>query len=954
MNKKENFQQTFSSIRIKEINKKDKKKVTPNKQNKIIKKYYSNKTINDNNLFFQSNKNILYTQKPFENNTNCITKRNSQSTTNRIFRNGKQQKYIQSSHNTLILTKKNNYHNSKSKNLNLYSINEQSNNAIRKSYNYSHSKTQNSMNLNNSKSNVNLQTIISQKINSENNLNLLQSPLRNISINNSYKKLVAATSEKEKKRDSIIKHSYHSKSHSFNNIRNTSSSQRKNRNQKFKHPNNYSLSISNIKKFENNNNISNNTLSHSNIKELSKIKNKNLNSMLIGNSFSNTKNKYGNLIKKSYINISTLSTINTSKLSNNKKLLLNNSTDNFNLKSVNNINKSKLLSSQNQKPKLTIKVNRKPQKVIKTILHTKVYNKEKKNNSSKRKIFSNQISKKNLLSNHNNNNFMEPKYILYKYHKILTKEEIQELQNYSKKIYFLGLIPKRLLNKEYTYINLNKSTSEEENKRLITNNLDESTYLFRDRSMKNKINEYSLKESKQDSEGNYKIIKGDHLDYRYEILNILGQGSYGEAIKCYDHKKKENVCIKIIKANEKFKNQAMIEIKILEHIRDNDIKNEYNIVKYYSYFTFRNHICLVFELLDINLYEHIKNNNFQGFDIKKIKQFTTEILFSLFFLKNQKIIHCDLKPENILLYNNNNNIKVIDFGSSCYEKEKMYSYIQSRFYRAPEVILEQGYSYEIDMWSLGCIICELFTGFPIFPGEDERDQLNYIMEYLDIPPTDYINISRKRNLFFDKNHFPFQIPNSKGKIRKPKSKKFKEFLQCNNESFIDFIKKCLKWEPKNRLSPEEALLHSFIINGMSSDKLINHKNKIKQVKLLSREKSKNKSKGNKSTLNSINSISNLCLNILLNNSKEKYNKMKRNSESCCSSYRKNFKNNFKMWKEIYNNFYQISNPSSLNLINKNTISNSISLQKNKIKKGNNMKQLYTRKKIVSYLELSVT
>ena len=80
--------------------------------------------------------------------------------------------------------------------------------------------------------------------------------------------------------------------------------------------------------------------------------------------------------------------------------------------------------------------------------------------------------------------------------------------------------------------------------------------------------------------------------------------------------------------------------------------------------------------------------------------------------------------------------------------------------------------------------------------------------------------------------------------------------------------------------------------------------------------------------------------------------MKRNSESCCSSYRKNFKNNFKMWKEIYNNFYQISNPSSLNLINKNTISNSISLQKNKIKKGNNMKHLYTRKKIVSYLELS--
>ena len=786
-----------------------------------------------------------------------------------------------------------------------------------------------------------------------------QSPERNKSINDGYKRLVTVTSEKENKRNSFSKFSYSSKSHSFNNIRNNhSSSQRKtsknkNRNKNYKEPyiyNNYFLFITKNSNFNNH--------SSNNIQEFSNLKKNNLNTMLTGNNFSNTRDPFNSTLnRKSYINISTLSTINTSKISHNKNLFLNNSNDNFNLKSFHNYtSQTKILTTQNQniKQKLAIKVNRKPQKVIKTILHTKEYKNQRLNNNQiKKKVFANQMSKKTLYQNNNNNNIniMNPKYILYKYHKVLTKEEIKELQNNSKKIYYLGLIPERLSNKEYSYINLNKSFSYNQSHRILINNSDNSIYLYRDISMKKMINKYSFysNQNNDDSDGDYKIIKGDHLDYRYEIKNILGNGSYGEAVKCFDHKTNENVCIKIIKSNDKFQSQAMIEIKILEHIKNNDINNEYNIVKYHSYFKFRKHICIVFELLNLNLYEYIKKNNFQGFDIKQIKQFATEILFSLSFLKSQKILHCDLKPENILLYKNNKNVKVIDFGSSCYEKEKMYSYIQSRFYRAPEVILEQGYNYEIDIWSLGCILCELFTGFPIFPGEDERDQLNYIMEYLDIPPMDIINISRKKNLFFDKNYFPFQIPNSKGKIRKPNTKSFKEFLSGSNDIFIDFIKKCLKWDPKNRLTPEEGLLHPFIISGMNKEKLNNHKNKIKQIKLMNIEKSQKNFKGKK---NNLNSNSNLCLNLKILNTKDN-NNIKRNSESCCNSYRKNINNNFKMYKDISDNIYQICN-SSNNQINKNTISASISLKKMKKKKINNMKQLYTKKKIISYLELSET
>jgi dual specificity tyrosine-phosphorylation-regulated kinase 2/3/4 len=125
-----------------------------------------------------------------------------------------------------------------------------------------------------------------------------------------------------------------------------------------------------------------------------------------------------------------------------------------------------------------------------------------------------------------------------------------------------------------------------------------------------------------------------------------------------------------------------------------------------------------------------------------VRKFTHSILQCLDALYKNKIIHCDLKPENILLkQQGRSGIKVIDFGSSCYEHQRIYTYIQSRFYRAPEVILGAKYGMPIDMWSLGCIIAELLTGYPLFPGEDEADQLACIIELCGMPPTKLLGIN---------------------------------------------------------------------------------------------------------------------------------------------------------------------------------------------------------------------
>jgi len=105
--------------------------------------------------------------------------------------------------------------------------------------------------------------------------------------------------------------------------------------------------------------------------------------------------------------------------------------------------------------------------------------------------------------------------------------------------------------------------------------------------------------------------------------------------------------------------------------------------------------------------------------------------------------------QNVLLkHPTKSSIKVIDFGSSCLENEKVYTYIQSRFYRSPEVILGMSYNMAIDMWSLGCILAELYTGYPLFPGENEQEQLSCIMEIQGVPDRYLVDRSSRKKVFF--------------------------------------------------------------------------------------------------------------------------------------------------------------------------------------------------------------
>uniref|UniRef100_A0A8D2CRQ4 Dual specificity tyrosine-phosphorylation-regulated kinase 4 n=1 Tax=Sciurus vulgaris TaxID=55149 RepID=A0A8D2CRQ4_SCIVU len=319
------------------------------------------------------------------------------------------------------------------------------------------------------------------------------------------------------------------------------------------------------------------------------------------------------------------------------------------------------------------------------------------------------------------------------------------------------------------------------------------------------------KTSFDDEHGSYLKVLHDHIAYRYEVLEMIGKGSFGQVAKCLDHKNNELVALKIIRNKKRFHHQALVELRILEALRRKDKDNSYNVVHMKDFFYFRNHLCITFELLGINLYELMKNNSFQGFSLSIVRRFTLSVLKCLQMLYVEKIIHCDLKPENIVLYQKGQiSVKVIDFGSSCYEHQKVYTYIQSRFYRSPEVILGHPYNMAIDMWSLGCILAELYTGYPLFPGENEVEQLACIMEVLGLPPARFIQTASRRQTFFDSKGFPKTITNNRGKKRYPDSKDLTVVLKTYDTSFLDFLRRCLVWEPSLRMTPDQALKHAWI------------------------------------------------------------------------------------------------------------------------------------------------
>ena len=307
----------------------------------------------------------------------------------------------------------------------------------------------------------------------------------------------------------------------------------------------------------------------------------------------------------------------------------------------------------------------------------------------------------------------------------------------------------------------------------------------------------------------YRAVIGDHIAYRFEVRAVLGKGAFGQVIRCFDHKTKKNIALKMIINTQQMHEQGEIEISLIQHLNSAPGHENSCIIHGLDFFIFRRHICATFEILGQNLYEFSRSMRFRPLTTPQMKSLATDMLKALAFMHQNRIIHCDMKPENVLLCPGSTmNCRVIDFGSSCVIGRQKYEYIQSRFYRAPEVILGLPYGPPMDMWSFGCIVAEMMIGHPLFPGDDEAEQLEMYMEVFGLPPRDMIDECSRKRYFFDNNYHPLVRSQARRK-RRVGGLSLKALTKLNDPLLLDLLSKCFTWYQNKRITAFEALNHPY-------------------------------------------------------------------------------------------------------------------------------------------------
>ncbi|KAH8738587.1 hypothetical protein FG386_002002 [Cryptosporidium ryanae] len=329
----------------------------------------------------------------------------------------------------------------------------------------------------------------------------------------------------------------------------------------------------------------------------------------------------------------------------------------------------------------------------------------------------------------------------------------------------------------------------------------------------------------EDEEGYYVSYIGEVIGNKYKVCsNSIGKGVFSSVVKCINLNTKSEVAIKIIRLNDMMKSAGEREFEMIKLLRGVP-----NVVQVQESFTHQGHFCIVFEWLSGTL----KNcmNSLSKHNISKVRQLARQIFIGIKHIHDKGYIHTDIKPDNILVDSDRTNFKISDFGNAIKESEASpASYLVSRFYRPPEVIIGSltPFGKSIDIWSIGCVLYECFTGNVLFKGRDNNDMIKLIIESRGNFPKKML-----RQGIFSKDHFSSDFE----KLRWKNQQNVTQFISNTKSSSTIFqsiygniqnkkglfsdaeitlikklsnlVEKCLVIDPKKRISAKEALEHPF-------------------------------------------------------------------------------------------------------------------------------------------------
>ncbi|KAF3075198.1 serine/threonine protein kinase, CMGC group [Trichoderma sp. SZMC 28012] len=364
---------------------------------------------------------------------------------------------------------------------------------------------------------------------------------------------------------------------------------------------------------------------------------------------------------------------------------------------------------------------------------------------------------------------------------------------------------------------------------------------------------YSKNAKVDDDDGHYIVVPDAELTEKYQIVRLLGQGTFGKVVEARDVKRNKPVAVKIIRSVQKYRDASRIELRVLATLKANDEENRNRCIHLRDCFDYRGHICIVMDLLGQSVFDFLKGNGFVPFPNSQIQNFARQLFTSVAFLHDLNLIHTDLKPENILLCDNSyqtftynrkipsssttinrqasqrrvlldTEIRLIDFGSATFQDEYHSSVVSTRHYRAPEIILGLGWSFPCDIWSIGCILVEFFTGDALFQTHDNLEHLAMmeavVGSRIDTHLVQAVNKMSTRSggnpasKYFKRLRLDYPTPDTtRGSRRFVKAMKhLSDIIPSNStffKNFLDLLRKIFVYDPAHRITAKQALNHPW-------------------------------------------------------------------------------------------------------------------------------------------------
>lgn len=290
---------------------------------------------------------------------------------------------------------------------------------------------------------------------------------------------------------------------------------------------------------------------------------------------------------------------------------------------------------------------------------------------------------------------------------------------------------------------------------------------------------------------------------QYHILGRIGEGAHGIVFKAKHIQSGELVALKKVplrKLDDGIPNQALREIKALQEI-GGDSEEAQNVVRLHDVFPHGTGFVLVFEYMLSDLSEVIRNSD-RPLSDSQIKSYMLMLLKGVAFCHHNNIIHRDLKPANLLI-SSTGHLKIADFGlARVHDKkstERQYSHqVATRWYRAPELLYgARKYDEGVDLWAVGCIFGEMLNNSPLFPGENDIEQLCCVLRVLGTP-TEQTWPGMSSLPDYNKITFPANKPIP-----------LEEIVSDATEEALNLLNRFLVYTSTSRVAAHDALLHPY-------------------------------------------------------------------------------------------------------------------------------------------------